>query len=348
MPKSKPKILLAVGGTGGHLFPAQALARDLQNAGVTELLFAGHGLTTNRYFKRELFSYEDVKSATPRKGLRAIFEIGKGFLQSRRLLKRFQPDLVVGFGSFHSFPLLLAAKLAKIPFVLFMPDAVPGQVNRFFSRWARFTGTLFPETGQRLKGEAKIVEMPVWCKTQGITREEARRQYGLDPNLLTLLVFGGSQGAEPINSAVGGLELKVPFQVIHFSGKEGEAVRDLYAKRGIRAYVAAFEENMERAYRAADLAICRSGAATLGELAAFELPALLIPWPGAADNHQQINAKIFVERTGGGQWLAQNALTSESLSKNIDELNFDLMKQNLRDYKIDALKGNLAELILKL
>lgn len=348
MQKSKLKVLLAVGGTGGHLFPAQALARDLQEKGVSEILFAGHALSTNRYFHRALFPFEDVRSSPLSKGPRALIEISRGLLESKRLLKRFKPDLVVGFGSYHSFPLLLAAKIAGIPCILFMPDAFPGRVNRLFSKSALFTGILFPETGQHLKGKTRVVELPIWCKKEGITAEEARAHYGLDPHLLTLLVFGGSQGAEAINRAVCNLELNAAFQVIHFAGQRAEELSAYYAKRGIKAHVAAFEQKMERAYRAADLAICRSGAATLGELIAFELPSLLIPWPGAKDGHQKINASVFSKRTGGGTWLDEKELSSETLSRQIVELNLEQMKQNLRLYKLDAQRENLSELILGL
>lgn len=344
--RQSKKIVLAVGGTGGHLFPAQALARDLLNAGSIDLLFAGHGLSTNRYFKRELFPFEEIESGTPRKGMGALVPLARGLLKSRKLLKEFSPDLVVGFGSFHSFPLLLAAQLKGIPYVLFTPDVIPGQVNRLFSKRALFTGVQFQETADFLKGKAVLVQMPCWCMEGKSTREMARLHYGLDPECLTLLAFGGSQGAEAINHAVSRLELKQPFQVIHFTGvKEGE-LRALYAERKIRAHVAAFEEKMERAYLAADLAICRAGAATLGELIAFELPALLIPWPGAADQHQEKNARVFIEQTGGGKWIDQKNLSPHLLSQVIDDMNIVQMKQNLAAYKMKKQETRFANLIL--
>lgn len=339
MPK---RILFAVGGTGGHLFPAQALARELKEE--EEILFAGHGLLANRYFHKELFPYREIPSSTPRKDIHSWMTIGKGAAKSWQLFKEFAPTLVIGFGSFHSFPLLLVAWLQNIPYVLFESNATAGQVNRLFASQAMGIAIQFEEASASLKGQGVVVNVPIWCKEKTITCEEARLHYGLHPNRQTLLVFGGSQGADAINRAV--IEMNSSFQVIHFTGDRVEEVRSHYEKKGIPAHVAAFESHMQRAYLAADLAICRAGAVTLAELLAFELPALLIPWPGAVDNHQEKNAKVFADRIQGGRWLAQKELSPKKLSALVEEIDLSQMKQNLMMYKKSTPRETLAKWIL--
>ena len=125
---SLPKILIATGGTGGHIFPAQALATELLEKNY-ELLFAGGGLKSNRYFNRSRFPYAQIASATPLKGnpFKSLFRIGKGINESLKLIDRYKPDMDVGFGSFYSFPVLAAARWSKIPIILFEPNAIPGK-----------------------------------------------------------------------------------------------------------------------------------------------------------------------------------------------------------------------------
>ena len=162
--KSQPKLLIAAGGTGGHLYPAQALASELlQKSSDLALLFAGAGLSTNRYFHKEHFAFEDVASGTPFRGniFKAVFRIFRGVKRSLRLIDAFKPTLVVGFGSYHSFPLLVAAVLKRIPIVLFESNAAPGKVNRLFSRWAAITAVHFEHASEKLSGKALEVAMPL-------------------------------------------------------------------------------------------------------------------------------------------------------------------------------------------
>jgi len=309
MSKSKhKKILFAVGGTGGHLLPAQALARELTEE--YEVLFGGGKLSSNRYFHRDLFSYRDVASSTPLRGspVRAAFELGRGVKQSLSLFKDYKPDLVVGFGSFHSFPILAAAKLKKVPYLLVEQNALPGRVNRLFASGALFSAIQFEEAKRFLKGKAQQATIPSWSK-EATEKGEARLYFDLDPDLFTLLAFGGSQGASAINVAVSRLSLQHPFQVLHFCGDESEVMglKKVYRERGILACVKPFEKKMENAWSAADLAICRSGAATLAEMISYGVPAVLIPWPEATDDHQTKNAEAL-NGLGGAYLVAQSEL----------------------------------------
>lgn len=353
----RKKILLAVGGTGGHLFPAQALARDLKMKDPDiELLFAGSGLSKNLYFNRSSFSFKEIQSGTfltknLKRNFRGILSLIKGFRQSFKLLREFKPDIVVGFGSYHIFPLLLAAQIKKFPLILFASDSIPGKVIRFFSKKALTSAVQFEEAKKKLKGATTLVHMPFWSKESSdfnLSKNQARKYYNLHPELFTILIFGGSQGAQAINQAVTEISLKKPFQIIHFVGheKKVDPILDSYQKRGIKACVKPFEDKMHYAWRAADVAVCRAGAATLAEMVFYEIPAILIPYPYAADGHQQMNAKIFEEQVGGAITLLENALSPEKLSMLLQNLELKKMEQNLADFKIKEQKEDLSTLII--
>lgn len=353
----KKKVLLAVGGTGGHLFPAQALGRDLKRQEPRlELLFAGSGLSKNRYFDRTSFSFKEIESGTfltrhLKRNIRGVVSLVKGFYQSLKLMDEYKPDLIVGFGSYHSVPLLLAAWMKKIPMFLFAADSIPGKVIRLFSKKALLSAVQFEEAQKMLKGNSVLVKMPFWSKEDKEkvpTGKEARDYYNLEEGIFTILIFGGSQGAESINQAVLGLSLKTPFQIIHFVGHEKklDLVREGYQKRGIKAAVKLFEDQMHYAWRAADVAICRAGAATLAEMVFYERPAILIPYPYAADGHQQMNAKLFAGQVGGAEVLLEEQLTSVKLARMLEELPWKQMRQNLADFKIKEQKEDLSTLII--
>ncbi len=327
------KILIAVGGSGGHLFPAQAFADKHLKEQDCEILFAGAKLSENRYFHKEKYAYKDVRSATPfggvKKTLSSIFPLLQGVKESLKLLEEFSPDCVIGFGSFHAFPLLTAATLKKLPLILFESNRIPGKVSRLFSRFAKVTALYFPEAAKSLKGEHAFVEMPMQYQcTQG-DPEEARRYFGLDPSLPTLLVFGGSQGALAINALLMQVveeRSEIPFQVIHFVGKEEacQEIRKHYEAFQVPACVKAFEPRMDLAYFAATLAITRSGAATLAELLTFKVPSVIIPYPHAAEGHQLENAKFLQDCVGGSLYYEEKNLDPGSFR---DEV-FSLLKQN--------------------
>ncbi|MBI2743677.1 MAG: undecaprenyldiphospho-muramoylpentapeptide beta-N-acetylglucosaminyltransferase [Chlamydiales bacterium] len=358
---SPSKILIATGGTGGHLFPAQSLAKDLLK-NQERVLFAGAGLSTNRYFQKEQFAYEDVSSASPLRGniFRAGAQIAGGILKSLRLLKTFKPDIVVGFGSYHSFPLLVAALICRVPIVLFEANAVPGKVNRLFSRWATMTAVHFAHASQKLSGKTLEVEMPLSIRKEKVEPdlESARAYFGLHQDRFTFLVFGGSQGALSVNKIFCQVAAQLSssisgFQVIHLTGhkKDTEEVRRAYGLLNIPVCIKEFEENMALAWKAADIAICRSGASTLAELLACKVPAILIPYPHAADDHQRINAEIMEREVGGARMLLEADLTVERLYALIHEMKADenlalqKMQNSIAQYKVRGQKGELSQVV---
>jgi len=363
---SKPVIVIAAGGTGGHLFPAQALALDLlkQDAHL-EVLFMSPGLEKNLYFKKEVFPFREISSATPFsknpfKLLKAFFLLIKGTLQSLFYLGRFKPKAVVGFGSFHSFPILFAARLRRIPIVLFESNAVPGRVNRLCSRFAKLTAIHFHRARKYLKGETVCVRMPLQKREQIISREKAHEYFELDPKKLTFLVFGGSQGAQSINrffcSSLEQLSKSVSFQVVHIVGhpERAEKLREIYSKYHIKASVKPFEDKMDFAWSAADISISRAGAATLAEQIEFSIPSILIPYPYATENHQGKNASFVAEEIKGGVELPEKDLSTEKLVSVIEELlheqseKLKSMKKSLKAFKESEEKKDLCEVIFDL
>jgi UDP-N-acetylglucosamine--N-acetylmuramyl-(pentapeptide) pyrophosphoryl-undecaprenol N-acetylglucosamine transferase len=352
---SLPKILIATGGTGGHIFPAQALAVELIEKNY-ELLFAGGGLETNRYFNRVRFPYKQVASASPLKGnpFTSFYKIGKGIKQSLKIIDDFNPDIVIGFGSFYSFPVLAAARWRKIPIVLFEPNAVPGKVNRLFSKWALLSAVQFSEAGNQLSGTIIEVKMPTGEKKH-LDPLIARDYFYLDHQRFTFLVFGGSQGSESINRLFSDTILKImaptSFQVIHITGKtqSAEAIRRKYEAAGIRACVKAFEERMDLAWSAADAVVGRSGAASVAELIKFGVPGILVPFPQATDDHQTRNALYIEEEVGGAITCPESSLTVERLKPLLEKLmhpsELQKMKEAISSFKQDHRKKELCNVI---
>lgn len=364
---SKKRILICTGGTGGHIFPAQALAQQLRAKNPDyELLFVGGGLSSNRFFDRDAFPYKEVLSGpffvrNPFVWLRSCTRLFQGWLQSRNIIANFQPDVVVGFGSYYTFPTLMAAKSKKIPLILHAADSVPGKVIRFLSRYAEVTGIHFPEAARWLRGKTMEVKMPLREGYRFIPglRLKARNYFQLEPKLLTILISGGSQGASAINQLtadmlINHLKTKLEkFQVIHCTGdaKSAEILQATYKEQGILASVKSFEPRMDLAWTAADMTIARAGASSIAEQIEFEVPGVLIPYPHGSDNHQGKNAEFFVTKIGGGLRFAESSLTPEALAEAIlnmireEKTLLKGMRRAIHLYKNSARRRELCELI---
>lgn len=356
------KVVITVGGTGGHVFPAIALAEQLKRDHGAELLFVGGALETNRYFDRESFPYKSVAcgsfvSKNPITLARSLGRVFKGMWQSRSIIKTFNPDFVVGFGSYYTFPTLLAAKMTSVPFVLHEANSIPGKVNRLLARYAAAVGVHFPVTATLLRRDAVEVGMPLRSgyRKDAVSREHSREYYHLDHNTTTLLIFGGSQGARAINllcaQTLTGSLAGVPLQVIHITGDAAltEELTHKYESKGIKASVKTFEKRMDLAWRAADLMIARAGAGTISEAMEYEVPGILIPYPHAADNHQETNADFLTDTVGGAVKCLESGLSKGGLGDTIRELlqpeKRKQMKDAIADYKRRARKQDLCSLV---
>jgi len=334
-------IVIAAGGTGGHLFPAQRVAKRLYEESDNTVIFMGKGLATNPRFTRE-FPFHDIASASfagnPITLVRNSLQLAKGLYDSIRTLKKIAPALVVGFGSYHGAPILLAAWLLSIPIILHESNAVPGKVNRLFSRMAQKTAVFFEQAATQLVGEVVRSDIPLkkeFHESMRPTREQALEYYGLESDLKTLLVFGGSQGAQRMNAlfiaALSFLDC-TGWQILHFTGADTAFAQE-YATRGIRAVVKPFEQKMEMAYVLADGCISRSGAATIAEQMAFGLPAFFIPYPTAADNHQEHNAR-FVEKIGAACCFLEEQLDARLLAAKLTQFLEDASLQTMRKHLV--------------
>jgi len=320
------RLLLAGGGTGGHLFPAVALAQLLlkQDSGA-KVLFVGteRGLEQRLLPKLELpLETVDMVGVVGR-GWRGRFELLPKLLkslgQARKIVKSFRPDMVVGVGGYASVPVLLAARLAGIPYVIHEQNALPGLSNRLLGKGARRIFLSFPDSGQGFSPDRVMVT--------GNPLRQGLEQVGEKlPEPGTLLIFGGSRGARAINQAVMAMlplfkEWPERPAILHQTGEEDLAeVRRAYREAGLdEDQVVPFIDDMAAAYNSASLVVCRAGATTLAELAVTGRPAVLIPFPFAAADHQTANARA-VEKAGAAEVLVQSDLTPESLAMKIQIL----------------------------
>ena len=326
------RLLIAGGGTGGHLFPGIAIAREFmarnaQNA----VLFVSTGNPFERKtllragFPLERVSVAGIKGRGIWQKLKSLALIPLGIVQSGWIIKNFRPDLVLGVGSYAAGPVVLTAWMAGIPVVLHEQNILPGITNRALARFARriyvsFENTAgrFDTTKVRLTGNP--VRREILSPAAAEDREDDRRPDRAP--VLNILIAGGSQGAHAINMAVVAalplVQQKERLRVVHQTGAADEDhVRAAYAAQGVNAVVGAFFEDMDRRYRQADLIICRAGATTVAEITAVGKAAIFIPFPFAADDHQKFNAEALAAQ-GAAEMIEEKHLAPADLAERID------------------------------
>lgn len=313
-------MIVAGGGTGGHLFPGLAVAEALRRRGGSEVLFVGSPqgiearVVPNTGFDLRLLPISGLRGRGWRGLLQFALHAPKALLSGWRVLGEFRPDVVLGVGGYASFPIVAAAWLRRVPIVLLEVNAHPGLATRTLAHLARAVCTSFPEAEAFLpRGRARCTGTPV--------RELRRERPEHASNTFTLFIFGGSQGAHKINieavAAVGLLSARIAgLEVIHQTGaNDFETVAAGYEKIGIKAEVHAFIHDMATAYARADLIICRSGS-TVAELTSLGKAAILVPYPFAADDHQRANAESL-EKRGAAEMILDRELTAERLAERI-------------------------------
>ncbi|MDX1656896.1 MAG: undecaprenyldiphospho-muramoylpentapeptide beta-N-acetylglucosaminyltransferase [Candidatus Competibacteraceae bacterium] len=323
--KARPVMIMA-GGTGGHVFPALAVAASLGERGVPVVwLGTSRGLEFRLVpaagLPLETIGVAGLRGKGVVKLLAAPVMLTRALLEAASLLRRHRPRLVLGMGGFASGPGGLAARLLGIPLVIHEQNALPGLTNRWLARLAvrvlqAFPDSFPPERGALTVGNPvrrEICDLPVPAQ-----RLDGRRGPG------RLLVVGGSQGALALNQLVPqALALMAPDQrpeVCHQAGgRQLEAARQAYAQAGVTAHLTPFIDDMAAAYGWADLALCRSGALTVAELAGAGLGSLLVPFPFAVDDHQTRNGR-FLADAGAAQILPQQQLTPQLLAGQLQQL----------------------------
>ncbi len=318
------KVIIAAGGTGGHIFPGIAVAKEIMRRGAeSKILFVGtsRGLETKivpaNGFELSLINSAGLKNVGFIGKLKGLFILPKSFLEARRIIKSFQPDVVIGAGGYVSGPVLLMASLIGVPTLVMDSNALPGFTNRRLAPFVTKAALTFEEA------------LPYFGKKGIVTGNPVRKEFfDIAPKprgeKVNLLIFGGSQGARAINNAMADALEHLPndrLNVMHQTGESDfENVRELYNLAGwgesdVRPYIS----NMVDEFAKSDLIICRAGATSCAEIAAAGKAALLIPLPTAADDHQRKNAEAL-QSAGAAQMILQRDLNAETLAQAITDL----------------------------
>jgi UDP-N-acetylglucosamine--N-acetylmuramyl-(pentapeptide) pyrophosphoryl-undecaprenol N-acetylglucosamine transferase len=330
-------VLIAGGGTGGHLYPGIAVARALlARVPDAQVTFVGTAAgIESRVVPREGFTLDVIRSAGLKgKSLpslaRGLALLPASALDAWRVLSRRRPSVVIGVGGYSSGPVVALAALRRIPTLLMEQNAVPGLTNRLLASLVSAAAVTYEQSLAIFGGKAFVAGNPVrpeffrgeaYGEYEG-QKSKVKSEVGSPPGAARVLVFGGSQGAHAINvamvEAAARLVTAAPAVAItHQSGERDlEMVRDGYRRAGLQARVEPFLFAMDREMKSADLVVCRSGATTLAELTASARPSILIPFPGATDDHQRKNAEALA-KVGAATMIDQRDLTGERLAREI-------------------------------
>jgi UDP-N-acetylglucosamine--N-acetylmuramyl-(pentapeptide) pyrophosphoryl-undecaprenol N-acetylglucosamine transferase len=329
--KTPLRVVIAGGGTGGHVIPALAIGRELRDRHSAELLFVGtaRGLETKLVpeagFKLELVRSGQLKNVSLKTRVRTLADVPLGVVHCLRLLKEFQPQVVVGVGGYASGPAMMAALLKRVPTLAYEPNAVPGMTNRLLGKRVNAAAVNFAPTVRYFRN-AEVTGVPVRPEIFDLPPRPA----GAPLSKLGLLVTAGSQGAAVFNDVMPRIAARLLRQVqgltiVHQSGaRHLETTRAAYAASGADASrwaVEAFLTDMPAQYAAADLVLARSGS-TIAELCAAGKPSVLVPLPTAADDHQRKNAEVLAE-AGAAVMMLQRDATPEALERMLVELLLD-------------------------
>jgi UDP-N-acetylglucosamine--N-acetylmuramyl-(pentapeptide) pyrophosphoryl-undecaprenol N-acetylglucosamine transferase len=324
-----PTLLIAGGGTGGHIYPAIAIAREYVGRDATRrVVFVGteRGLekqiVPKAGFPLELIDVGGLKGKGGLDLIRNVLRVPKGFAQAWRLIGKHRPNVVLGVGGYSSGPVLAAAKLRGVPTIIHDANAFPGLANRVVAPFVTAVAVAFEEALPRLKRKDGVV-------TGNPIRQEffdATRKQPTTSNQQRLLVFGGSQGSRILNDTLTGAllflaRLKDSLEIVHQTGPgELEKVQAAYRQSAFSsARVVPYLDPIVDEIANADLVVCRAGAMTIGELCAIGRGAILIPFAAATNNHQELNARV-VERAGGATVITEAELSPERLAAAISEI----------------------------
>jgi len=322
------RIVIAGGGTGGHVIPALAIAQQLKKQFAAEVLFIGtaRGIETRLVpqagFRLELIQVGALKNVSLITRAKTIFDLPRAIMACSRLLTEFDPEVVIGVGGYASGPAMVAATRRRLPTLAFEPNVVPGFANRIVARWVSAAAVHFEETCDYFPN-CRVTGVPVRSAFFSVPAKTGGPR--------TLLVFGGSQGAHAINQAMieslAGLRARAPgICVIHQTGqRDYEQVLAAYQRSAISAEVHKFIDDMPGMFARADLLVCRSGASTVAEITAAGRPAIFVPFPAAADDHQNVNARAL-ERAGAAVVVEESRLEAAYLVDTIAVLLGDAVR----------------------
>jgi len=348
--------MLAGGGTGGHVIPALAIAQQLQKQFGAEILFIGtargieNRLVPAAGFPLRLVQVGALKNVSLTTRLKTFLDLPRAVWESSRILAEFRPQIVIGVGGYASGPAMMAAILRAIPTLVFEPNFVPGFANRVVARFVSAAAVHFEETGRYFRR----------CAVTGVPVREAFFAIADKPANPTpmLLVFGGSQGAHAINQVVmqSAAELlkRIPgLHIVHQTGeRDYNDAQVAYANLDGAVEAHRFIDDMPARFAQASLLICRSGASTVAEVTAAGKPAIFVPFPRAADDHQKRNAEAL-ERAGAAVMLEESRLSPESLIETVrsllgDQKRLDTMSNAARTLSHPNAARDIAEMAARL
>jgi len=304
------RALIAAGGSGGHIFPGIALAEEIARRNGASVCF----ISSDKQLDIDILNKAGLDFETiprnpypdgrdPIRMIRFFLKLAGGIARSVKLIRRWRPDCVIGFGGFVSPPVIIAAWFMRVPRIIHEQNVVPGLANRATARFADRIAVSYEDTKAAF-GKPNVIKVgnPVRRTVTGLDKARSRKKFGLDVDRFTLFIMGGSQGASSINMALTETvalmkhENKRRLQVIHITGeKDLDRVKADYRKKDIKAKVFSFLDEIETAYAASDLIVARAGATTIAEITCFGKPAILVPYR-AKRVHQAENARFLSDR----------------------------------------------------
>lgn len=333
------RVIISGGGTGGHIYPALTIARAINDIQPADILFVG----TRQGLEADIVPKEGFPFATVDAGgidrrltldnLRALWRSFTGLFEAYGVIRRFRPDIVIGTGGYVCGPVLLTASLLGIPALIQEQNVIPGVTNRILARFVAKIAAGYPEAAKNFganRDKVVVTGNPVRREVLTATREEGLKALGLSPDRLTVLVAGGSRGARSINTAMAEVHARFAgrdgIQILHATGSgEYNNIVGLLGEAGIdpaktgNISIVPYLYNMPQALAAADLAVFRAGAIGLAELTARGIPAVLIPYPYAAENHQEFNARVLESR-GAAHVIRDADLSGALLADTLEAL----------------------------
>jgi UDP-N-acetylglucosamine--N-acetylmuramyl-(pentapeptide) pyrophosphoryl-undecaprenol N-acetylglucosamine transferase len=361
------RVILAGGGTGGHIYPAVTIAREFQRRDPkTEILFVGgkKGLESDiipkEGFRLVTLNLAGIPRKISPKVFTAIWLAAKGMGETFKIVREFKPDLVIGTGGYVCGPMVLAATLQSVPTAIQEQNAFPGLTNRILGRFVRRIFLAYPEAGKYFPaGKISITGNPIRSEEfTRINREEAEKNLGLKADCINLLVFGGSQSARRINQSLlpivrDLLESFPKLQIILMTGtKEYDNINKIVRSLGLsresadRLKLVAYFYKIAEAYKVSDIVLARAGAISLAEITCFGIPALLVPYPYATNNHQEFNARVLADN-GAAKIVFEADLTPDILWTNLKQmLSDDRLRRTMSKASLALSKPQAAQMIV--
>jgi UDP-N-acetylglucosamine--N-acetylmuramyl-(pentapeptide) pyrophosphoryl-undecaprenol N-acetylglucosamine transferase len=357
------KIVFAAGGTGGHIYPAIAVADELRKANMNvNIKFIGaKGRIEEKIVPRNGYELETIdvhgfkRSLSP-KNIKVVLKFMKASREAKIFLKEYKPEIVFGTGGFVSGPVLWSASQLGIPSVIQEGNSYPGITVKWLSSKVDKVIINFEETKRHLKRQDNIEVMPypVRTKLKRYSKMEALKYFGLNEGIRTLFVFGGSQGASSINNALSKIQGNLAGNNIQIIWQTGESFYDTATektKRNRNIKVLKYIDSIDYAYSAADLIVCRAGISTVMELASFGAAAIFVPYPLASENHQEKNARALLEKKAGVMIL--DSRLNEKLEDMInllinDEDTLNGLRNNIKQFADQDAALKISKLLIGL